>query len=850
VERCLKIGSLVGGGAMLFLATQPVFADAARVTGVAVDQTEIGFQIKLETNEGDRPQVFTVVQGDSTISDLINTQLELPDGNGFVQNDPAPGISSVVVMPLDANSVRVTVTGTEGPPPAQVSQSSEGLVLSFATSAEAAPTSPVTLNETDMAQNAVPIPVTPVPAQPEAVAPAPQAVPQDMPQQAAPATPQSSIAQLTSQDVLVPNPDIFIDGVPAIDTRMYAPPIQSRAVPPPLGDISVSTFDSTLDAIDLNTTEVVPRLVLRDAPVRDVLSLLARAAGYNVAYTGDQQPAGPATPGQQQPQDVRISLDIENEPVQNVFNYVLRISGLEANLIGRTVFVGPRLPDDARNVIARTLRLNQATASTAANFLATQGAESRILFERVTLATVGEGAAERLVEVREPPEIVAVEVPSGQGPLLLQGLSVTIDDRLNAITLVGAPRKVQIAMDLLSQLDLRRRQVAVNVKIVDINLLATEDFNTSFSFGVDDGFFVSDGGAASFVYGEARPPSITDVQRSPFNRPITPNLYPEVSDGFVGVELAPFLDAQPQAPFGPGRPQPFGSPPVNQITEFDLPDGSTIQFPFTDPRLNDGTIQSVPAPVFDAAGNIIGFQTIPGIATRGPFGTDRNPLQPGVTSIQGGQIEYALPSLFQYPSDFLFNLEAQVRNGSAKILTDPTLTVQEGQQARVALTQEVFGGIERDVFLERPIIKQAGLTLDIIIERIDDNGFVTLSINPTVTSIGGTATGPATQGTITLLQERSLQSGAIRLRDAQTLILAGIIQDQDRVDISKVPLLGDIPILGALFRRTNRTNERREVVVVVTPQVMDDSDLSNFGYRYTPGRDVREILQRQGVPLQ
>ena len=138
----------------------------------------------------------------------------------------------------------------------------------------------------------------------------------------------------------------------------------------------------------------------------------------------------------------------------------------------------------------------------------------------------------------------------------------------------------------------------------------------------------------------------------------------------------------------------------------------------------------------------------------------------------------------------------------------------------------------------------------VFIDRIDDNGFVTMQVNPTISSIGGTATGPVDQGTITLLQSRSLQSGNIRLRDGQTLILAGIIQDQDRVDISKVPVLGDIPILGALFRRTNRTNERREVVVVVTPQIIEDNDQSNFGYRYTPGRDVREILQQQGVPIQ
>jgi type IV pilus assembly protein PilQ len=59
-----------------------------------------------------------------------------------------------------------------------------------------------------------------------------------------------------------------------------------------------------------------------------------------------------------------------------------------------------------------------------------------------------------------------------------------------------------------------------------------------------------------------------------------------------------------------------------------------------------------------------------------------------------------------------------------------------------------------------------------------------------------------------------------------------------------VPLLGDIPLLGALFRSTNRSKERKEVIVMVTPQVMSDNDRSTFGYGYTPGADVQRMLQQ------
>lgn len=807
MKRLLGFSSVVASGMMVAMTAQPASAQPTRVTGVQVTEASNGVEVVLQTQEGDRPQVFTIAQGNTLVSDIINTQLQLPEGNGYLQNNPAPGIASVSVTQVDENSIRLSITSaSDSAPSGQVRQADNSIVFDFANAGAT--------------------------AQAPAPAPAP-------PPQAAPAPP-PSIAQMPSPSpVLVPNPELFIDGVPVLNPAQgFTPPLQSRAVAPPLGDIAVSTLDTSRDRIDLATTERVPRLVLRDAPVRDVLSLLARAANLNIAYIGEIPGinADDQASGDEGAEEVRISLDIENEPVQDVFNYVLRISGLEANREGRTIFVGPRLPDDARNIIARTLRLNQVTAAEAANFLATQGAESRQAFQAVRIETIGEGAAARTVEVLEPPQIVAVEVQPGQSPLLLQGLSVTTDNRLNAITLVGSPRRVQTATDLLSQLDLRRRQVAINVKVVDVNLLATEDFSTSFSFGIGDGFFVSDGGSLGARYGEARPPSIDDLNNSRLNRPITGGLYPD------GVTVEPFLDAQSNAPFGAN--QSTGSPD-QFFGEFEvtIPDPNNPGQFVTERRFLPIDPSSFPE----------------GGLPRPNFGTNSNPLQPGITDFDprdGGTFEVALPQLYQYTRDFLFDLQAQVINGNAKILTDPTLTVQEGSRATVQLTAQVYGGArvtsssdgESSESSSEPIINDAGLTLDIIVERIDDNGFVTMSVEPTVSSISQVFN-TDDFGDIVLLQERTVRTERIRMRDGQTLILAGIIQDTDRVEVSKVPLLGDIPILGALFRRTNRENTRQEVVVLVTPQILDDSDLSNFGYRYSPGQDVQEVLRQQGMPL-
>ena len=195
-------------------------------------------------------------------------------------------------------------------------------------------------------------------------------------------------------------------------------------------------------------------------------------------------------------------------------------------------------------------------------------------------------------------------------------------------------------------------------------------------------------------------------------------------------------------------------------------------------------------------------------------------------------------------------MNTQIVNGNAKILTDPTLLVQEGQTATVALTREVSTNTGTTTFnqngdatsFQQDPPRAAGLTLAISIDRIDDNGFVALSVAPTITAPAGEQTNPDDSKT-TLLSARSLQSGQVRLRDGQTLILSGIIQDSDRSTVTKVPILGDIPILGALFRKSEQENTRQEVIILLTPQILDDSGDASFGYRYTSDRAVQERMR-------
>ncbi|WP_186708927.1 type IV pilus secretin family protein [Euhalothece natronophila] len=772
----------IGLAVTAMLVMSPAIEIAKAQENVQLEETEQGFNLYLRT-QGEA-NISTTQDGNVLIADLDNAEIDLEGETEVTHDNPFPGVESLTITQADTDRVQVTVTGTDETPEAILESVANGEVILGLSLPGQEPSQVAAEEPSQQEQPASPSPQQQPPQQEQPASPSPQQQPSEEAQ--VPSLPESDPPEEpgTDADVMFPDPDVEINQQPAQQGQQPSPelePTRPRATAPPVGDMAVSTIDSSPDMVSLGVDDRVSRLVLREAPVREVLSLLARSADLNLVFADQAGDEAQQT----------ISVDLENESVQEAFNSVLQLSNLQANRRGNTIFVGANLPRGARNLMTRSVRLNQVPASDAANFLASQGA-------------AGAGDGEN----------------SNSGDLL-QGLSVSVDERLNSITLVGEPRSIEIATDFLQQLDARRRQVAVNVKIIDVNLLETDDFSTSFSFGIGDSFFVSDAGAAAVGFGGTTPPTSGDVTETR-GRPLPPVRSTPIPGD---AEAQPFFDLQPDAPFSePGR------------------SGDVIDEGFI--------FEDAEGELFESGGTTRFPRSV-----RPNFGTPENPFQPGITEIDEGEIEFSVPELFQFPSRFLGLLEAEVTSGNAKILTDPTLVVQEGELAQVNLTEEVFGGTElvvREVgddsfTVEEPVIRDAGLILDIDVQRIDDNGFITLNVDPTVSAISGTQNTPV--GEIALLQERSLSSGQIRLRDGQTLILAGIIQDQDRTTVSKVPILGDLPIIGSLFRSTSRTQERQEVIVLLTPQVMDDSLEGGGGsMNYEPGPGAREMLDQQGYP--
>ena len=883
-----KLGMLLSAVAIL-LTSQPLEAAEIAVKGVKLTHKGGNLQLQLDTEDKQtqQPQLIVIQDGDTLTANILDGELPLPEGRLFRSRKPLPGISAVEIRETESNGIQVIVKGKANFSKDMISYNDRGIsfqvtpesgwlkqlkgwlgksgqLVSQVPSVEEVIEIPVEVEAEESAQN----PTLNEPVQPAVEEPV------DQPAQVSPPTPQPIIPS-TNPDVLFPNPSITIDGqeIPSsapLQPVSPAPPFLPRAVPPPVGDIAVGNINAAPEIIDLGTSAVVPRLVLREAPVREVLSLLARSAGLNMVYTGGEE--------------TTITLDLENIPIQDAFNTVLQVSGLQANRRGSTLFIGLQLPMSARNLVTRTLRLNQVNADAAATFLATQGASVQVLQqneEEITDPDTGRVIGRRL----EPPSIATISASGSDQngtTFLLQGMAVSSDARLNTVTLVGEARQIQVATAMLTQLDARKRQVAVNVKIVDIDLAGQENYSSSFSFGIGDTFFSVDGGRATVSQGQLSPPTSGQARNNEFGRPVIDNPLsdqqvftngdPNSTGTFEGDEDA----LLPTSPDTIGTTEGTDTLNLNQAIPNTFLDINGIPRSLQDligfggnlrPLTNSATAGLVPAsndPVTDAPRffDVNGeARLLSELAGFGQGGTLQPLLQyavgdlvPATEDLLTTDRTFEIPNLIQYPRDFLAQVQLQVTSGNAKILTDPTLVVQEGQEAVVKLVETVITGVQTQVTgnsgntTTNPTFGEAGLTLSLNVERIDDNGFITLSAAPTVSSVGQLQSfeSGGDQNQISLLNRRELSTGLIRLRDGQTLILSGVIQESDRTTITKVPLLGDLPIIGSLFRDTQTNTDRTEVIIMLTPQVMDDSPESAFGYNYNPGSETREFLRERG----
>ena len=495
-----------------------------------------------------------------------------------------------------------------------------------------------------------------------------------------------------------------------VDQPVMAPPIRPRAVAPPLGDMAVGTMlISNRSFVRASGPPV--SLNLKNVPAKDALMSLARLGGYGFVFVGR---AGLSSGAEDNNSQYPVTMAFRNERYDRALNSVLMSSGLEGRLDGKTLLVGTAVSAQSFGPqLSKVFRMNQVDVASASSYLRNLGASITPTETSSVKSTVEDKSSGTVGSSGSSYSDGNNEDASGSGVGPLFGLLGTTDARLNTITLVGDPRLISVAENYLRQIDLRQRQVAVKVQILDVGF--KNGFDIDNSFGIRNGSTViaSDSGRAYIDFGAK-----------------------------------------------------IGSP----VDRF--------------PALGD---------------------------------------------------------------DLTAFLDAAITSSSAKVIAQPTVLVLEGQKSKVEAATEVATSIsteegDGDTRTTKTEKSNAGLTLEVSLSKVDDNGFVTLSLTPEVSvPLPG---GFVNDIPIFNIKKRRVESGQIRLRDRQTLVLTGIIEQDDIVEAQKWPILGDLPLIGSLFRKSKRTREKRELVVLVTPSIINDEVNGTYGYGFRPSTsEARELIQ-------
>jgi general secretion pathway protein D len=166
-------------------------------------------------------------------------------------------------------------------------------------------------------------------------------------------------------------------------------------------------------------------------------------------------------------------------------------------------------------------------------------------------------------------------------------------------------------------------------------------------------------------------------------------------------------------------------------------------------------------------------------------------------------------------------LAGQIQHGQGRIISKPRIAAQSGSTAKIVtgdalpiLTSIALSGV--NAVQQQVQYVNVGVTLQIA-PRVSDDGYVTSHVFAVVSSVTGVS-----QGYPTISQREA--STMATVKDGESFIIGGLTQDNSLSTRNKIPLIGDVPGLGALFRNQNATQSKTDLYIIVTPHIVKGPD--------------------------
>jgi MSHA type pilus biogenesis protein MshL len=182
------------------------------------------------------------------------------------------------------------------------------------------------------------------------------------------------------------------------------------------------------------------------------------------------------------------------------------------------------------------------------------------------------------------------------------------------------------------------------------------------------------------------------------------------------------------------------------------------------------------------------------------------------------------------PNDFKTVIQLLSTIGDTRVLSSPRVTAINNQEAKILVgTKEAYitqttsqSGTGSTITAESVNFVDVGIQL-YVTPTINKKGFVTMKIKPVVSSAVSKDIKSADTVSSVPIVSTSEAETTVMVQDGSTIIIAGLIKDEVNKTVNKIPLLGDIPFLGNLFKNTTNQVKKKELVIFLTPHILSTS---------------------------
>lgn len=172
-------------------------------------------------------------------------------------------------------------------------------------------------------------------------------------------------------------------------------------------------------------------------------------------------------------------------------------------------------------------------------------------------------------------------------------------------------------------------------------------------------------------------------------------------------------------------------------------------------------------------------------------------------------------------------LQALDTNGLVNVLSTPTILTSDNKEAEITVGENVplVGSTTQSTFGTTQSVERKDVGINLKIKpQISEGDYIRLDINQEISAVA-----PSKGNAVDLVTTKRAAKTSVVVKDNETVVIGGLIQDQENDTVSKVPFLGDIPGLGWLFKTTSKTHSKTNLMILLIPHIIKDNrDLTSI----------------------